>query len=144
MTGFRFSLRWLFAAVAIAGIYSLALVNANRWWGVGGTVVVLLPAVAAASQVFLHGRQAAFSFGFAATIVLVRGGVFFQGMPLTGNRCKPYHGCAPRRAGHRAWRDVGLLRSGFQPLCRLALGKPCAVSARLGLERPTVLPTVAR
>ena len=38
-------------------------------------------AVAAASQVFLHGRQAAFSFGFAATIVLVRGGVFFQGMP---------------------------------------------------------------
>lgn len=78
----RFSLRWLFAAVAVAAVGSLALVNANRWWVVGGTVVVLLLATAAASRVFLYGRRAAFSFGFAATVFLVRCGFFVVGMPL--------------------------------------------------------------
>lgn len=77
----RFSLRWLFAAVTVAAVGSLAFVNANRWWVIGGTVVVLLLTIAAASRVFLFGRKAAFSFGFAATVFLVRCGFFVVGMP---------------------------------------------------------------
>jgi hypothetical protein len=77
----RFSLRWLFVAMAIVAVASLGLVNANRWWVVGATVGVLLLTTAAASRVFLYGRKAAFSFGFAATVFLVRCGFFVVGMP---------------------------------------------------------------